>query len=548
MSNFCKLTKLLEEEIKRETRQNKSGLVDRAKTSLHPKMRNSLLKVPTPHQYSTFRDIINQQETQTGTVCNRWMYLAVFTAVLGNLSFGYAMVYTAPLVPKLQDSPNPNLRLNDKKASLFTSVFTLGTAAGGLSTMLLNDLLGRKLTIMVSSLPSALGFLIMGSAQAVWMLDVGRALTGIAGGMAAASIPVYISEISLAELRGRLGAGPQFMSVCGSFLLFALDLVLPWRWLAVVGAFIPAIMIIILCFMPESPRYLISKHRTDEAIQSLVWLRGAEANFQLEYKEIQESLSRNVTRISCADLRQPFIYKPVLTAVIMRIIQQLSGITVILFNMQLIFKSTKVILKPDVDAVLTAVIRIVSVCIAAWLMDKAGRRKLLFVSGAIMFISTFAFGIYVKLDGLQSNHTTINNISSVHRDHFTVEHLFQHKMSHWLTVIPLISVMLYIFGYALGWGPITWLLMSEILPIKVRGLASGLCVVVSWIVAFFLTDQFLAAKHTFGLAVPFLFFAVISLLSIIFTAVCIPETKGKTLEQIEDEFRNTRAPKSDDNS
>ncbi|XP_067868138.1 solute carrier family 2, facilitated glucose transporter member 6 isoform X2 [Heterodontus francisci] len=457
-------------------------------------MRNTLFRNLATRQYNTFRNINNQQGTQTRTVHNWWMYLAVFTAILGNLSFGYAMVYTSPVVPALEHSPNPKLRLNDDSASWFVSIFTLGTGLGGLSTMFFNDFLGRKLTIMVSSVPSAFGFAIMGSAQEVWMLDVGRALTGIAGGMAAGSIPVYISEISVTKLRGRMGTGPQLMLVCGSLLLYALDLVLSWRWLAVVGAIIPIVMIIILCFMPESPRYLISKHRTDEAMQSLAWLRGTEANYQLEYEEIRESLSRNVHRLSCADLRQPFIYKPMLIAVFMRVFQQLSGITVILVNMQLIFDSTSVILKGCYDAVLVGLVRLVSVCVAAWLMDKAGRRKLLFVSGAIMFISTLALGVYIKQDELKNYHTN-TNVSIVNADNLTVKHLLQHKMAQWLTFIPLISAMVYIFGYGLGWGPITWLLMSEILPIKVRGLASGLCVAVSWITAFILTEWFLPVKR-----------------------------------------------------
>uniref|UniRef100_UPI00398EEB83 solute carrier family 2, facilitated glucose transporter member 6 n=1 Tax=Pristiophorus japonicus TaxID=55135 RepID=UPI00398EEB83 len=511
-------------------------------------MRKNLLRGLTPHQYNTFPDPSNLQETRSGKVNNWWLYLAVFTPLLGSLSSGYAMVYSSPVVPELQQSSNPKLRLNDKSASWFVSVFSLGMVFGGTSTMLLNDLLGRKLTIMISCLPSAFGFALMGGAQALWMLDMGRALTGIAGGMSAASIPVYISEISVAKRRGRLGAGPQFMLVCGSLLLYALALILSWRWLAVVGAIIPTIMIIILCFMPKSPRYLISKHHKDEAMESLAWLRGAGAEYQLEYQKIEDSLNRNDTRMSCSDLRLPFIYKPALIAIFMRVFQQLSGITVILVNMQLIFNSAHVILPGKYDAALVGMVRLVSVSVAAWLMDKAGRRKLLFVSGAIMFISTLALGVYIKEDELKRNLTATANASIVGADHPTAEHLLQHNMAHWLTFIPLIGIMVYIFGYALGWGPVTWLLMSEILPIKVRGTVSGACVAVSWITAFILTQWFLPVKDSFGLAVPFLFFMVISALCIIFTAICIPETKGKTLEQIEEEFRNPRAHINGDNS
>ncbi|XP_078406352.1 solute carrier family 2, facilitated glucose transporter member 6 [Cetorhinus maximus] len=509
-------------------------------------MSSPLLRTMAPRKYMTFRSI-NTQQTQTGETHNWWMYLAVFNAILGNLSFGYALVYTSPVIPELKHSSDPKLQLNTEKASWFESIFTLGVGLGGLSTMFLNDFLGRKLTIMVSSVPSVFGFAIMGSAQEVWMLDFGRTLTGIAGGMVSGAIPVYVSEISVVKLRGRLGVGPQLMLVCGALLLYALDLFLSWRWLAVVGAFIPTAMIIILCFMPESPRYLISKHRRDEALQSLAWLRGTEANYQLEYQEIKESLSRNDNQISCSDLRQRYIYKPVLIAVFMRVFQQLSGITVILVNMQSIFDSMSVVLPGSYDAAIVGLVRLLSVCVAAWLMDKAGRRKLLFLSGALMSISALALGVYSKLDELKNNQTS-SNFSIGNTDHLTVDHLLQHRMAQWSTYIPLISVMLLIFGYALGWGPVTWLLMSEILPIKVRGLASGLCVVVSWVTAFILTKWFLPVKDRFGLAVPFLFFCVISMLSILFTAFCIPETRGRTLEQIEESFRNPRRPSCNYNS
>ncbi|XP_078281984.1 solute carrier family 2, facilitated glucose transporter member 6 [Rhinoraja longicauda] len=511
-------------------------------------MRDTLIKDANGHQYNTFRGVTQQPEPQSGAVDNRWMFLAVFTAVLGNLSFGYAMVYTSPVVPALEHSLNPDLQLNDRSAAWFESVFNLGAMLGGLSAMLFNDLLGRKLTIMVSTVPSAVGFALMGSAGRRWMLDLGRALTGFAGGMSASSIPVYISEISVAKLRGRLGSTPQFMLVCGSLLLYALDLVLSWRWLAALGAIIPAALVIILCFMPESPRYLISKERDYEAIQALQWLRGSDSDYLQEYKEIAESLSKSVKRLSCGDLRQPFIYKPMLITLFMRVFQQLSGIIVILVNMQLIFDSTPVILPGSYDAVLVGVVRLVSVSIAAWVMDKAGRRKLLFASGIIIFLSTLTLGLYIRLDATKLNNTSINNRSAVESDHLTLAHLPQHNVATFLTLIPLLSVNVYIFGYALGWGPITWLLMSEILPLKVRGPMSGLCVIVSYITAFILTECFLPVKDSFGLDVPFFFFCVISALGIIFTALYVPETKGKTLEQIEVEYRNPKTPRDDDKS
>ncbi|EMP34641.1 Solute carrier family 2, facilitated glucose transporter member 6 [Chelonia mydas] len=112
------------------------------------------------------------------TLQNKRLFLAAFAAVLGNFNFGYALVYTSPVIPALETSNIPALKITRVEESWFGSVFTLGAAAGGLSAMLLNDRLGRKLSIMFSAVPSAVGYAFMGSAQGVWMLLLGRLLTG----------------------------------------------------------------------------------------------------------------------------------------------------------------------------------------------------------------------------------------------------------------------------------------------------------------------------------------------------------------------------------
>ncbi|KAM8943768.1 solute carrier family 2, facilitated glucose transporter member 6 isoform 2-T2 [Lycaon pictus] len=406
---------------------------------------------------------------------NKRVFLATFAAVLGNFSFGYALVYTSPVIPALEHSLDPDLKLTKAQASWFGSVFTLGAAAGGLSAMVLNDLLGRKLSIMFSAVPSAAGYALMAGAHGFWMLLLGRTLTGFAGGLTAACIPVYVSEIALPGVRGALGATPQLMAVFGSLSLYALGLLLPWRWLAVAGEGPVLIMILLLSFMPNSPRFLLSRGRDTEALRALAWLRGADADIRWEFEQIQDNVRRQSTHMSWAEARNPHMYRPILIALVMRFLQQLMGITPILVYLQPIFESTAILLPPKDDAAIVGAVRLFSVLIAALTMDLAGRKVLLFVS-----------------------------------------------------------------GYAMGWGPITWLLMSEILPLQARGVASGLCVLVSWLTAFALTKSFLLVVNAFGLHVPFFFFAAICLASLVFTGCCVPETKGRSLEQIESFFRTGR--------
>ncbi|XP_010875415.1 solute carrier family 2, facilitated glucose transporter member 6 isoform X1 [Esox lucius] len=466
----------------------------------------------------------------TSRTSNAKLYLAVFSAVLGNFSFGYSLVYPSPVIPQLKNSDNPQLKMNTEQIAWFGSIFTLGAAAGGLGAMLLNDLIGRKISIMVSAVPSTVGYIVMGAAQVTWMLHLGRFLTGIAGGMTAASIPVYISEISHPKVRGALGSCPQVTAVFGALSLYVLGLVLPWRWLAVVGEFPALLMLLLLCFMPDSPRYLVSCGQRDKALKALEWLRGPNSEFTTEFSRIEFSISSQ-GKIQWSDLKIPFYYKPILISTLMRFLQQMTGITPILVFLEPIFLKTDVFLEPKYDAALVGIIRLMSVGIAATLMDKAGRKALLYASGFLMFLSTLTMNMYSH-----NSHCPSGNLTGT----MLTQDPAGASAFHAITLIPLISTMVFIFGYAMGWGPITWLLMSEILPLGARGITSGLCVVVSWLTAFVLTHVFMHVVEAYGLFVPFLFFSVVCVVNIIFTAVCVPETRNRSLEEIENYFRTGR--------
>uniref|UniRef100_A0A8C3YH60 Solute carrier family 2, facilitated glucose transporter member 6 n=1 Tax=Catagonus wagneri TaxID=51154 RepID=A0A8C3YH60_9CETA len=463
--------------------------------------------------------------------------LATFAAVLGNFNFGYSLVYASPVIPALEHSLDPSLSLTRTQASWFGSVFTLGAAAGGLSAMVLNDLLGRKLSIMFSAVPSVAGYAFMAGAHGLWMLLLGRTLTGFAGGLTAACIPVYVSEIAPPGVRGALGATPQLMAVFGSLSLYALGLLLPWRWLAVAGEGPVLVMILLLSFMPNSPRFLLSRGRDSEALQALAWLRGADADIRWEFEQIQDNVRKQSSRMSWAEMRDPHMYRPIAIALVMRFLQQLTGITPILVYLQSIFDSTAVLLPPKDDAAIVGAVRLLSVLIAAVTMDLAGRKALLFVS-ATMFAANLTLGLYVHFGPKPLTPNSTMGVESV--PVAGTEQPLAMPTSY-LTLVPLLATMLFIMGYAMGWGPITWLLMSEILPLRARGVASGLCVLVSWLTAFALTKSFLPVVNAFGLQAPFFFFAAICLVNLAFTGCCVPETKGRSLEQIESFFHSGRS-------
>ncbi|XP_016384124.1 solute carrier family 2, facilitated glucose transporter member 6-like [Sinocyclocheilus rhinocerous] len=352
------------------------------------------------------------------------------------------------------------------------------------------------------------------------------------GWLYSCKLSVYVSEISHPSVRGALGSCPQITAVFGSLALYALGLVLPWRWLAVAGEIPIVIMMILLCFMPTSPRYYVMKGNRAKAVKSLEWLRGPNSDYLTEFNKIERSINSQGAQWS--DLKTPLYYKPILISVFMRFLQQMTGITPILVYLEPIFHMTAISLEPKYDAALVGVVRLMSVVIAASLMDKAGRKALLFTSGFLMYIAMLSMTMYThKTSCSHGNLTITEGLKSTYGG--STGPAFDP-----ITLIPLISSMVIIFGYALGWGPITWLLMSEILPLGARGVASGLCVGVSWITAFILTQLFMHVVEAYGLFAPFLFFCVVSVVNIIFTAKCVPETKGRTLEEIENYFRTGR--------
>ncbi|XP_026179913.1 solute carrier family 2, facilitated glucose transporter member 6 [Mastacembelus armatus] len=480
--------------------------------------------------------LLNRRSTSAESkINNSRLFLAVFSAVLGNFNFGYSLVYSSPVLPKFKSpDADPLLRMDTEQAAWFGSIYTLGAAAGGLGAMLLNDMIGRKLSIMVSAVPSTIGYLLLGGAVNLWMLHVGRFLTGVAGGMTAASIPVYISEISHKAVRGALGSCPQITSVFGSLTLYALSLVVPWRWLAIAGEVPAVLMVVLLMFMPSSPRRLLSLGRVQKAEKALRWLRGSQYDTHSELSAIQHSINTQ-EKVTLSQLVTPVYYRPIIISVVMRFLQQMTGITPILVYLQPIFALSQVSLEPKYDAAIVGLVRLFSVLTAASLMDKAGRKALLYTSSMLMFLSTLTLTMVSHTTPCPPGPAPPN-----HTDYNTIGYSLEASHQSSAGLIPLISTMVFIFGYAMGWGPITWLLMSEVLPLVARGVASGLCVTVSWLTAFMLTHAFTHLVDSYGLYVPYLCFTVVCVLCLLFNAVCIPETRGRSLEEIENYFRTGR--------
>uniref|UniRef100_A0A1A8IVK6 Solute carrier family 2, facilitated glucose transporter member 8 n=2 Tax=Nothobranchius kuhntae TaxID=321403 RepID=A0A1A8IVK6_NOTKU len=480
--------------------------------------RRPLLEAESGHPSPT--GLIAEQDAYLSKVKNGKLYLATFAAVLGPLSFGFVLGYSSPAIPELMNDANARLRLNEDQASWFGSIVTVGAAVGGLLGGWMVEKIGRKLSLMLCALPFVFGFTIIIAAQNVFMLYVGRVLTGLASGVTSLVVPLYISETAHERVRGLLGSCVQLMVVLGIMGVYLAGMFMDWRWLAICCSVPPTLLMVSMYFMPETPRYLLFHGKRQEAEDALRYLRGPDAPVEWECARIEDACGEQGSSFRLSDLKDPGIYKPLMVGVMLMAFQQMTGINAIMFYAQNIFEQAH-FQNSDLASVLVGLIQVVFTGIAAVIMDKAGRKVLLVISGAAMIVSTAAFGVYFYL----MSKPAVG--AEPHQD---------------LTWLALASMAVFISGFAIGWGPIPWLIMSEVIPIRVRGFASAAVVLTNWGMAFVVTKTFQNMMDGLTSAGTFWLFSGMCALNIVFTIFFIPETKGKTLEQIEAIFRGTSGP------
>ncbi|XP_036892584.1 solute carrier family 2, facilitated glucose transporter member 8 isoform X2 [Sturnira hondurensis] len=337
----------------------------------------------------------------------RRVFLASFAAALGPLSFGFALGYSSPAIPSLRRAAPPAPQLDNEAASWFGAIVTLGAAAGGVLGGWLVDRAGRKLSLLFCTVPFVTGFAVITAAQDLWMLLGGRLLTGLACGIASLVAPVYISEIAYPEVRGLLGSCVQLMVVTGILLAYLAGWVLDWRWLAVLGCVPPSFMLLLMCCMPETPRFLLTRHQRQEAMAAAQFLWGSEQGWE------EPSAGAEHQGFHLAQLRHPGVYKPFVIGVSLMVFQQLSGINAVMFYAKTIFEEAK-LRDSSLASVVVGVIQVLFTAMAAGIMDRAGRRLLLALSGVVMVVSSSAFGAYFKLtQGGPSNSSHMDLLAPV---------------------------------------------------------------------------------------------------------------------------------------
>ena len=453
------------------------------------------------------------------------LFLAVFGAILGGLSMGLALGYTAPAFldmerenerASLQNKTSVNVLDLDKsirehQKGLIGSSMAIGALVAALANEPCNKIFGRRIPLLFSGGPFLLGWLLIAFAeQSIVMMVTGRVLLGACSGVACASAPTYVVEIAPPKSRGLLGTTFQLMVVVGNLVAAIAGMFLTWRQLALLFLSPAVLMTLIMFFMPESPAWLLNKSRRSQAKAALQRLRSGpiEAEF--------ERMSANSTATSkspspgpenlpleynCDTFTSREFCRPLLLTLGLMLFQQFSGINAVLMYQGDIFKKAA----PDSDALLSTVwvclAQVIATLVCSSLIDKLGRKILLFASAIGLMGSLFVFGLY--------SHFSESN-RAIQQDY---------------ALVPLISLILFMTFFSLGFGPIPWLMAPELASPRMRSLIASFGACFAWSGAYLVTATMKPLIELVGDAGTYWLFSALCATSC-FLIAALPETKA----------------------
>ncbi|KAF6137405.1 hypothetical protein GIB67_036442 [Kingdonia uniflora] len=445
-----------------------------------------------------------QQEDGSSKRESLWIvYLSTIVIVWGSFEFGCCVGYSSPT----QAAIRKDLNLSLSQYSVFGSILTIGAMVGAITSGPIADFIGRKGAMRTSLTFCVAGWISIYFTKGALALDIGRLSTGYGMGVFSYVVPVFIAEIAPKEVRGRLTTLNQLMIVTGVSVSFIIGTVLTWRVLALT-ALIPCLILLVGLFLiPESPRWLAKVGRQKDFEVALQKLRGKDADISHEASEIQDYIKtlQHLPKARMLDLFQRRYLRSVIIGVGLMVCQQFGGINGVCFYVSDIFVSAG--FPANLGTIIYAILQVVVTALGASMVDKAGRRALLLISGTGLVIGCVltAVSFYLKA----------------------------HELS--LDSVPglaVAGVLVYIGSFSIGMGAVPWVVMSEIFPINVKGVAGSLATLVnwfgSWVVSY--TFNYLMSWSSYG---TFIIYAVVNILAIIFIATFVPETKGRTLEEIQ---------------
>jgi MFS transporter, SP family, arabinose:H+ symporter len=434
-------------------------------------------------------------------------------AALGGLLFGYDTAVIAGAIGFLQT----RFGLSPAMVGWAASSAIWGCAFGAMFAGYLSDMIGRKKVLLITAALFFISSLGAAVPANLTQFVIARFIGGLGIGAASMLSPLYISEIAPAKIRGTLVSLYQLAIVIGINLIYFVNLKiaalgdmawnveLGWRYMLGSGV-IPAFLFLVLLFLvPESPRWLVKKKRYDEAFDTLEKVNGREKASEV-MNEIKAALTSETGTVK--ELFSPGLRIALIAGVVLALFSQITGINAIIYYAPEIFKSIGFAAESAFfQTVLIGVINTLFTFIAIWLIDRAGRRTLLLWGVAGMIVCLLGTGICFY---------------------------FNIVRGPWL----LVFILGYIASFASSLGPIPWVIMSEIFPTKTRGIAMSFCTIILWVGVLFITQFTPMLLGSIGGAFTFWIFMANAIILLAFIWKVIPETKQRTLEEIEQSWKH----------
>ena len=437
-----------------------------------------------------------------------WLYVVAIIASLGGLLSGYDTGVISGALLFINESWN----LADTAQGILVSSVLIGAVIGAATNGILADVFGRKKIIMATAVIFTIGSIMCAFAPNIFVLIASRIFVGFAVGVVNFVVPLYLSEISPKHLRGTLVSLYQWAITAGILFSYFINAVFAhavynWRWMLFAGVIPGIILFVGMCFMHDTPRWLVSKKRDEEAKIAFKKIEP-EVDTEKEIEDIRKTILNEETKSDKKFRLKKWMIMPFVVGIGIMFAQICTGINTIIYYAPTIFKNAG--FESNITAIYATtgigVINFLMTIVALFFTDKLGRKPLLYFGLTGVMLSLIALGCG-----------------------FAFADFFGDNLK-WVTVGSLVT---YIICFAMSLGPIGWILVSEVFPLKIRGVAMSMCTVANFGFNFFVVSSFPVLLHRIGGAYTFWMFAIVSFLCIIFVYCCVPETKGISLEQIE---------------
>ncbi|KAF2356111.1 Sugar/inositol transporter [Trinorchestia longiramus] len=400
--------------------------------------------------------------------------------------------------------------MSTEELSWFMSVFALGALVGGLMSSPLMNTVGRKGTLLASSIPSIAGWVMTGFGRSFPTLLLGRVLTGLLLGISSSAGNAYVGEIASSDIRGLLGSFFELFLVVGIMLEMVVGAYVKWQVLALLSTAPTILFMLLMLFNKESPAFLLMKGKEEEARAALQYFRGPHYCIEKEIADVKDSQKEaQEAKFRLADLKKPYIYKPLIITLTIGMFSQLCGIEVLTSNLSTIFRNAGSDLSENTNSIICIFLEIVAGVMAIFLMERVGRKTLLIISSIFMAASHGSIGVYFYLLEVDEAWTKMH-----------------------INFLPLVALVTFMLAFGIGLGPIVWILVGEMFPPLVRETAAGITIALVWTSSFLTVlsyEHLHETLHTYGF---FWVYTCICALCALFCATVVKETKGKTLEEI----------------